>query len=82
MTRQAGVPVCEAGLNLDQPVSRELKQRSRTESVDIEKTPSPAPVSSISARCGCNKIWLDPSTQPYEAVPAPVRLAKRVERLS
>ena len=72
--------VSESSLDLDQPVP-ELKQRSRTEPVDIEKTPSPAPISSISER-GRKKARLDPPMQPYETVSAPVRLAKRVERLS
>ena len=53
------------------------------ESVDIEETPSPAPISSISAPRGRGhkKARFDPSIQPYETVSAPVRLAKRVERL-
>ena len=72
---QADVQVSEAGLNLDRPVTPELKQRPRTESVDIEKTPSPVPISSISASRGRGrkKARLDPSVQPYETVSAPVR---------
>ena len=71
--KQADVPVYEVGLNLDRPVTPE--PRPRTESVDIEgKTPSPMPISSISApRRGRKKARLDPSVQLNETVSAPVR---------
>ena len=63
--KQADVPVSEVGLDLDQPVTPELKQRPRTrESVDIEETPSPAPISSIH-RKKQGLIHLFNPTKPY-----------------
>ena len=78
---QVEVPVSEVNLHLDRPVTPE--QRPHTESVDIQKTssPSPMPISSISAPRGRGrkKARLDPSIQPTETVSAPVR-APRVPK--
>ena len=70
---QVDVPVSEVGSNLDRPVTPE--PRRRTESVDIERMPSPIPISSISAPRGRvrKRARLDPSFQPNESASAPVR---------
>jgi len=79
VAEQADIPVSEAGPKLGQPVT--LEQRPRTESVDIEKMPSPTPISSISAPRGRarKRARLDSSVQPNETVSAPVR-APRVPK--
>ena len=72
VVEQTDVPVSEVGLILDRAVTP-----PRTESVDIEKMPSPTPmsISFISAPRGRGRkrARLDPSTQPNESASAPVR---------